>query len=216
MRRSKQLLVYINILNRPLVKHRGYRTNYSSHLLTEFHGCTYSLVAQISPFSYESVYALFFIDQHVKVKPDTCFSLLRILLPILYLLNTHSISKYSKNLKQIKIKSNTSGLFTCLFLSNDKPVYVQLDTLPCSSRRLESTYTLSLSYVKEPFVQQRLLYPVNVSPSSALPFKEAGFPQRNFLFFLSFSYCSVILVTQSLPSLFFHHYFFKAGKILAK
>lgn len=33
MRASKQLLVYINILNMPLVKHWGYRTNYSAHLL---------------------------------------------------------------------------------------------------------------------------------------------------------------------------------------
>lgn len=33
IRASKQLLVYINILNKPLVKHWGYRTNYSAVLL---------------------------------------------------------------------------------------------------------------------------------------------------------------------------------------
>lgn len=73
MRGSKQLLVYINILNMRLVKHHGYRTNYPSHLLTDFCGCIYSLLGQISHFSYGSVYALFLIDCHVKVKPDMCF-----------------------------------------------------------------------------------------------------------------------------------------------
>lgn len=57
------------------------------HLLTDSRGCTYSLLGQISHFSYGSVYALVFIDYHVKVKPDMCFSLLRILLPMLYLLS---------------------------------------------------------------------------------------------------------------------------------
>lgn len=96
------------------------------HLLTDSRGCTYSLLGQISHFSYGSVYALVFIDYHVKVKPDMCFSLLRILLPMLYLLSQYIISKCSKNLKQMKIKANTSSLFMCLFLSKD--------TLQCMSR----------------------------------------------------------------------------------
>jgi len=121
---SKQLFVYISILNVPLVNHRGYRTNYPSHLLTDFHGCTHSLLGQISHFLYESVHALVFIDYHVKVKPDTCFSLLRILLAILYLLSKYIISKRRKNLKQMKIKPNISSLFTCLFLPNDTSVHV--------------------------------------------------------------------------------------------
>lgn len=80
----------------PLVKHCGYRANYPSHLLTDFHGCTYSLLVQISHFLYTSVYALFFIDYHVKVKLDMCYPLLWILLPILYLLSKYITSKCTK------------------------------------------------------------------------------------------------------------------------
>lgn len=89
IRGSKQLLVYVCIVNIPLVKHHGYRTNYLSHCLTDLCGCTYSVLGQIPHFSYGSVYALVFIDYHVKVKPDACFSLLRILLPTLHLLSKY-------------------------------------------------------------------------------------------------------------------------------
>lgn len=50
MRGSKQLLVYVCIVNIPLVKHRGYRTNYLSHHLTDLCGCTYSVLRADPPF----------------------------------------------------------------------------------------------------------------------------------------------------------------------
>lgn len=95
MRASKQLLVYINILNMPLVKHWGYRI--ITLLISYWLPCFYLFPFRVDIyFSYGFVYALGFMDHYVKVKPDMCFPLLRILFPMLQLLTKYIISKCRK------------------------------------------------------------------------------------------------------------------------
>ena len=73
MRGSKQLLVYVCIVNIPLVKHGRYSTN-CPYLFTDFCGCIYSVSGLIFYFLYGSFLGQGALCLAVTVLPSECLS----------------------------------------------------------------------------------------------------------------------------------------------
>lgn len=113
------------------------------------------------------------------------------------------LSTCSKNLKHVKMKPNTSRLFTLLFLSTD--------TLQCMASEMrcltvtEDWTQLTLLHVlrsRSSLFSSSRFTPWTSPPACFCLSRKLDFLKHIlvFLFFLWFSYCSVILITQPLPS----------------